>query len=91
MRRAGRCGARREGAAHARDAAKLIQGKPNKSKEKSLDFLGFLWPNWAFSMGYGESKKKISSPLLTSRRKSLSGVRSDSALGKASMDSVFRK
>jgi hypothetical protein len=25
-------------------------------KEKSLDFLGFLWPNWGFSMGYGESK-----------------------------------
>jgi hypothetical protein len=44
MRRAGRCGARREGATDARDAAKQIQGKQNKTKEKSLDFLGFLWP-----------------------------------------------
>ena len=36
--------------------AKFIQAKPNKTKRKSLDFLGFLWPNWDFSMGYGESK-----------------------------------
>jgi hypothetical protein len=36
--------------------AKTIQAKPNKTKQKSLDFLGFLWPNRAFSMGYGESK-----------------------------------
>jgi hypothetical protein len=26
------------------------------SKEKPLHFLGFLWPNRGFSMGYGESK-----------------------------------
>jgi len=25
-------------------------------KEKSLDFLGFVWPNRDLSMGYGESK-----------------------------------
>jgi hypothetical protein len=40
-------------------SAKLLSGrqtKPNKSKEKGLDFLGFLWPNWDFSKGYGESK-----------------------------------
>ncbi len=36
--------------------AKLIQAKPNKTKQKSLDFLGFLRPNRDFSMGYGESK-----------------------------------
>ena len=38
--------------------AKFIQAKPNKTKQKSLDFLGFLWPNLDFSMGYGESKQK---------------------------------
>jgi hypothetical protein len=37
-------------------AAEQIQGKPNKTKEKSLDFLGFPWPNRGFSMGYSESK-----------------------------------
>ena len=36
--------------------ANLIQAKPNKTKQKSLDFLGFLWSNRDFSMGYGESK-----------------------------------
>jgi hypothetical protein len=36
--------------------AKLIQAKPNKTKQKSLDFLGFFWPIRGFSMGYGESK-----------------------------------
>ena len=36
--------------------AKQMQANPRKSKEKSLHFLGFLWPNWDFSMGYGESK-----------------------------------
>jgi hypothetical protein len=46
------------GATDARNAAKLIQAKPNKTKQKSLRFLGFLWPNWGFSMGYGESKEK---------------------------------
>jgi hypothetical protein len=25
-------------------------------KEKSLDFLGFIWPNRDFSISYGESK-----------------------------------
>jgi hypothetical protein len=35
-----------------------MQGNPRKSKEKSLDFLGFLWRNQGFSMGYGESKQK---------------------------------
>jgi hypothetical protein len=36
--------------------AKFIQAKPNKTKQKSFDFLGFPWPNRDFSMGYGESK-----------------------------------
>jgi hypothetical protein len=36
--------------------SKEIQANPNKSKENSLDFLGFLWWNRGFSMGYGESK-----------------------------------
>ena len=39
-----------------------MQEKPNESKQKSLHFLGFLWPNWAFSMRYGESKQKILFP-----------------------------
>jgi hypothetical protein len=37
-------------------SSKEIQANPNKSKENSLDFLGFLWWNRGFSMGYGESK-----------------------------------
>ena len=32
------------------------QGKPRNSKEKSLHFLGFLWPILVFSMAYSESK-----------------------------------
>jgi hypothetical protein len=36
--------------------AKFLQINPSKSKEKGLDFLGFLWWNPDFSMGYGESK-----------------------------------
>ena len=30
------------------------------SKENSLHFLGFLWPNQDFSMGYSEKNKKTS-------------------------------
>jgi hypothetical protein len=37
-------------------AAKQIQAKPNKSKQKRLDLLGFIRPNPDFSMGYGDSK-----------------------------------
>jgi hypothetical protein len=33
-----------------------LQGKPKESKGKSLHFLGFPWPNWDLSKGYGESK-----------------------------------
>jgi hypothetical protein len=36
--------------------AKQIQAKPNKSKQKGLDSLGFIRPNRDFSMGYGQSK-----------------------------------
>ena len=32
----------------------FLQANPNKSKEKGLDFLGFIRPNRDFSMGYGE-------------------------------------
>jgi len=32
------------------------QIKPNKTKENSLDLLGFIRPNWDFSMGYSGSK-----------------------------------
>jgi hypothetical protein len=39
-----------------------------------LDFLGFLWPKWAFSMGYGGKNKKIS-PRLETRPGCKSGVR----------------
>jgi hypothetical protein len=37
-------------------AAKLVQAKPNKSKQKRLDLFGFIRPNPNFSMGYGDSK-----------------------------------
>jgi hypothetical protein len=40
----------------ARTASKEKQGKPNKTKEISLDSLVFPWPNLDFSKGYGESK-----------------------------------
>ena len=92
MRQAGRCGARREGPAHARDTAKSIQGKPNKTKEKSLFFLGFLLPNRAFSMGYGKSKEKNFSPFAhaAARTRSQPCGRIQRH-GNASTDSVFRK
>jgi hypothetical protein len=35
-----------------------MQAIPNKSKENSLHFLGFLLPNPDFSMGYGRKKIK---------------------------------
>jgi hypothetical protein len=35
-----------------------MQANPKESKEKGLDFLGFLWWNRDFSMGYGGSKQK---------------------------------
>jgi hypothetical protein len=38
-----------------------VQGKASKTKEISLDFLGFLWPILDFSMGYEESKEEKSS------------------------------
>jgi hypothetical protein len=34
------------------------QANPNKTKQKSLDFLGFIRPNRDFSMGYGQKNKK---------------------------------
>jgi hypothetical protein len=36
--------------------ANFVQINPNKTKQKSLDFLGFIRPNRGFSTGYGESK-----------------------------------
>jgi len=36
--------------------ASFVQGNARKTKENSLDFLGFLWSNLDFSMGYDESK-----------------------------------
>jgi ArsR family transcriptional regulator len=36
--------------------AKGLQAKPNKTKQNSLDLLGFIRPNRDFSMGYGDSK-----------------------------------
>jgi hypothetical protein len=44
----------------ARTASKEKQGKPNETKEISLDFLFFLWSNWVFSNGYSESKRENS-------------------------------
>jgi hypothetical protein len=40
-----------------------LQANPNKTKQKSLDFLGFLWPNRDFSEGYGEKNKKVAACL----------------------------
>jgi hypothetical protein len=39
------------------------QTNPNKTKQKSLDFLGFIRPNRDFSMGYERKNKKIHSRL----------------------------
>src|ERR1700674_4919213 len=36
--------------------ASAVQVNPRKNKEKSLDFLAFLWPIRGFSKGYRESK-----------------------------------
>jgi hypothetical protein len=35
---------------------------PNKTKQKSLDFLGFIFPNRDFSKGYSDSRQKIRRP-----------------------------
>jgi hypothetical protein len=40
-----------------------LQANPNKTKQKSLDFLGFIRPNRDFSMRYGRKNKKIGSRL----------------------------
>jgi hypothetical protein len=47
---------RRSGAAGAGEAQLAGQIRPNKTKQNSLDLLGFIRPNWDFSMGYGDSK-----------------------------------
>jgi hypothetical protein len=39
-------------AAGFNQSAKLVQTNPNKTKQNSLDFLGFIRPNRDFSMGY---------------------------------------
>jgi hypothetical protein len=43
--------------------ANSSQANPNKTKQKSLDFLGFIRPNRDFSMGYDGKNKKIDSRL----------------------------
>jgi hypothetical protein len=45
-----------------------------------LDFLGFLWPNLAFSMGYGESKQKNLFLFRALRRTSRLGARDRSGV-----------
>ena len=42
--------------------ASSVQENPSKPKEKHLVFLGFRWPNWDFSEGYGRKNKKIDLP-----------------------------
>jgi hypothetical protein len=44
-------------------SANFVQTNPNKTKQKSLDFLGIVRPNWDFSMGCGQKNKKIDSRL----------------------------
>jgi hypothetical protein len=46
----------RSGRAKYNFTASSVQINPSKTKQKSLDFLGFRSPNRDFSMGYGESK-----------------------------------
>jgi hypothetical protein len=36
-----------------------VQTNPRKTKENCFLFVGFLWPNWAFSMSYERKNKKI--------------------------------
>jgi hypothetical protein len=43
--------------------ANSFQTNPNKTKQKSLDFLGFIRPNRGFSKGYEQENKKIGSRL----------------------------
>jgi hypothetical protein len=38
--------------------ANSFQINPNKTKQKSLDFLGLIGPNRDFSMGYEQKNKK---------------------------------
>jgi hypothetical protein len=38
--------------------ANSAQANPNKTKQKSLDFLGFIRPNRDFSKGYEQKNKK---------------------------------
>jgi hypothetical protein len=56
----------------ARVPRKQIQDNPSKTKENCLNFLGFLWWNWVFSMGY-EGKNKKMLPGLNSRRRLCAG------------------
>jgi hypothetical protein len=44
------------GSTTARIPLKESQAKPNESKQKGLDLLGFIRPNRAFSMACDESK-----------------------------------
>jgi hypothetical protein len=52
--------------------ANSFQAKPNKTKQKGLDLLGFIRPNRDFSMGCGEKNKNSlrprSSPSAPGRR-----------------------
>jgi hypothetical protein len=41
----------------------MIQENPNKTKQNCLHFLGFIRPNWDFSVGYAQKNKKICLPL----------------------------
>jgi hypothetical protein len=36
--------------------ASFSQANPNKTKQKSLGLLGFIWWNWDFSKGYSRKK-----------------------------------
>jgi hypothetical protein len=45
-------------AADFNQGANSVQANPNKTKQKSLDFLGFIRPNRDFSMGYERKNKK---------------------------------
>jgi hypothetical protein len=54
-----------------------MQAKPNKTKLKSLDSLGFIRQDWGFSTRYSESKQFFSLA-----RRTRSGMRQRSGLAR---------
>jgi hypothetical protein len=72
--------------------AKPSQGEPKENKEKSLDFLGFSWPNWVFSKGCSDPLgEKFLSRFPSRRWLSQPGRASIGDRGKVSRLLIFAK